>query len=90
MARALPVELMVCSAPAREKSSVSVTPHDENIPKAPAAIVVTAPLEMSIFFSDPPAENAMKRLSGDQNGANAPSVPDNGSRRDGVERTQPQ
>src|SRR5688572_8363768 len=40
-------------------------------------MVVTAPVEISIFFSDPPAKNATKRLSGDQNGENAPSVPDN-------------
>src|SRR5215467_326886 len=38
----------------------------------------TGPPELSVFFSFPPAKNAMKRPSGDQNGWRAPSVPGRG------------
>ena len=39
---------------------------------------MAGPPDASIFLSLPPAENAMKRLSGDQNGPPAPSVPARG------------
>jgi len=43
----------------------------------------------STFFSFPNAKNAMKRLSGDQNGVYAPSVPGNG-RSAGVSKSRTQ
>src|SRR5439155_23311474 len=46
-------------------------------PRPPAALQSTwgTPPVVSIFLSLPPAKNAMNRLSGDQNGNDAPSVP---------------
>jgi hypothetical protein len=43
-----------------------------------SASVTGCPPAMSIFFSFPPAKNPISRLSGDQNGQPAPSVPAKG------------
>src|SRR5262245_10553092 len=52
--------------------------HDP--PRGTAAVhsVLTGPPVASILFSLPPAKNPMKRLSGDQNGKAASSVPASG------------
>src|SRR5258708_30935562 len=47
-------------------------------PSEASQMVNGGPPEDSIFLSLPPAKNAMKRLSGDQKGYVAPSVPAKG------------
>ena len=47
-------------------------------PRGASASVSTGPPPASIFFSLPPAKNATDRLSGDQKGNVAPSVPASG------------
>jgi hypothetical protein len=60
---------------------ITITPFRFHVPpRAPSALqmVCTGPPERSIFFSLESAKKAMKRLSGDQNGSAAPSVPARG------------
>src|SRR5262245_51659264 len=51
-------------------------PHDPpRISLAAAQTTIGGPPDASIFLSSPPAKNARERLSGDQNGEDASSVP---------------
>ena len=52
--------------------------HEPGTGMAVAATITTGPPRMSTFLRVPPAMKATNRLSGDQNGASAPSVPGTG------------
>ncbi len=69
-----------------------MTPSELQDPSAPVGasqMVCGGPPAMSTFFSFPAAMNATKRLSGDQNGRNAPSVPGSGRASIDIERADP-
>ena len=56
----------------------TITPSRFHVPARGSGAshnVMGGPPETSIFLSFPPAKNPMNRLSGDQKGWNAPSVP---------------
>src|SRR5262245_36609365 len=59
-----------------EKRIVSPGPHVAGRKSATLAIVCGGPPALAIFFSFPSAKKPTHRLSGDQNGYSAPSVPD--------------
>src|SRR5215467_6133545 len=54
---------------------VSFGPHEPPRGSGTSAIASTGPPATGIFFSFPSAKNPIQRLSGDQNGPSAPSVP---------------
>src|SRR6476469_252845 len=60
----------------------TITPSAFQVPRArfgAAQMFCSAPPVTLIFLSRPPEKNAISRLSGDQNGDSAPSVPSNNS-----------
>ena len=60
------------------KMMLSSAPHDPPNASATSASTCTGPPATGIFFSLPSAKNPIQRLSGDQNGFWACSVPGSG------------
>src|SRR3989442_14547336 len=81
VAVATPPESETLKIVSERNGAKRITPSGDQLPPLPpgaSAMVCAGPPPASIFLSLPPAKNATKRLSGDQNGNAASSVPARG------------